>query len=77
MAEAIQESEDLIQTAGENGAEMTEPERASFSRELKVARTWGKYKASRMSNPMTKTSVQDRIKEYPDHHFACVKGQLR
>jgi len=73
----MQESEDPIQIARENGAEMTEPERASISKERKVARTSGKYKASRMSNPMTKTSVQDRIKEYPDHHFACVKGQLR
>ena len=73
----MQESEDPIQIARENGAEMTERERASISRQRKVARTSGMYKASRMSNPMTKTSVQDRIKECPDHHFACVKGQLR
>ena len=45
------------QIARENGAEMTEPERASISRERKVARASGKYKASRMSNPITKTSV--------------------
>ena len=56
---------------------MTERERASISRERKVARTSGMYKAGRMSNPMTKPSVQDRIKECPDHHFAYVKGQLR
>ena len=30
-----------------------------------------------MSSPLTKTSVQDGIKEYPNHHFACVKGKLR
>jgi len=57
----MQESEDPIQIARENGAEMTKPERASISRGCKVARTSGMYKASRMSNPMTKTSVQDRI----------------
>ena len=73
----MQESEDPIQIARENGAEMTEPETASISRERKVARTSGKFKASRVSNQMTKTSVQDRIKEYPDNHFACVKEQLQ
>lgn len=73
----MQESEDPIRIAIENGAELTEPERASISRERKVAKTSGRYKASRMSNPMPNTSVYDRIKEYPNHHFACVKGQLR
>ena len=73
----MQESEDPIQIARENGAEMTETERASISRDRKVARTSGKYKASRISNPMTKTSLQDPIMEYPEQHFACVKGQLR
>ena len=48
MVEGLQESEDRIQFARENGAEMKEPERASISRERKVARTSGKYKASRM-----------------------------
>ena len=47
--------------ARKNGTEMTEPERASISRECKVARTSDKYKASKLSNLITKTSVQDRI----------------
>ena len=38
-----------------NGAEMMEPGRAYISRERKAARTSGKYKATGMSNPMTKT----------------------
>lgn len=39
MAEAMKESESPIQIAGQNGAEMMEPERVSISREPKVART--------------------------------------
>ena len=47
--------------ARKNETEMTEPERASISREGQVARTSGKYNASKLSNLITKTSVQDRI----------------
>ena len=47
--------------ARKNETEMTEPERASISREGQVARTSGKYNASKLSNLITKTSVQERI----------------
>ena len=42
--------------ATENGAELSEPERAAISRDRKIAKI-GKYKASRMTNPLSKTSI--------------------
>ena len=73
----MEESEDPIQFAKDKGATLLEPERASISRARKVALTSEKYKAGSMSNPMSKTSIYDRIKEYPGHHFARVEGKLR
>ena len=38
----------------------------------------GQYKASRgHKNPNSKTSVWDRIKEFPGQHLECVRGQVR
>ena len=38
----------------------------------------GQYKASREhKNPNSKTSVWNRIKEFPGQHLECVGGQLR
>lgn len=38
----------------------------------------GQYKASReCKNPNSKTSVWDRMKEFPGQHLECVRGQLR
>ena len=55
-----------------------EPEKASISRKRKVIVNGGQYKASREhKSPNSKTSVWDRIKEFPGQHLDCVSGQLR
>ena len=67
-----------IETAVSRGASLVEPEKASISRKRKVIVNSGQYKASReYKNPNSKTSVWDRIKEFPGQHLECVRGQLR
>ena len=67
-----------IETAVSRGASLVEPEKASISRKRKVIVNSGQYKASREhKNPNSKTSVWDRIKEFPGQHLECVRGQLR
>ena len=71
MADATLSSEDEeienpIETAVSRGASLVEPEKASISRKRKVIVNSGQYKASREhKNPHSKTSVWDRIKEFP------------
>ena len=53
-----------------------EPEKASISRKRKVILNSGQYKASREhKNPNAKTSVWDRIKEFPGH-LKCILGPM-
>ena len=52
----MSDNDDPIQIATENGPELSEPERAAISRDRKIAKI-GKYKASRMTNPLSKTSI--------------------
>lgn len=67
-----------IETAVSREASLVEPEKASISRKRKVIVNTGQYKASReYKNPNSKTSVWDRIKEFPGQHLVCVRGQLR
>ena len=48
------------------------------SRKREVIVNSGQYKASReYKNPNSKTSVWDRIKEFPGQHLECIRGQLR
>ena len=73
-----EEIEDPIETAVSRGASLVEPEKASISRKRKVIVNSGQYKASRdHKNPNSKTSVWDRIKEFPGQHLECVRRQLR
>ena len=72
------EIENLIETAVSRRASLIEPEKASISRKRKVIVNDGQYKASREhKSPDFKTSVWDRIKEFPGQHLYCVRGQLR
>lgn len=72
------EIENPIETAISRGASLVEPEKASISWKWKVILNSGQYKASREhKNPKAKTSVWDRIKEFPGQHLECVRGQLR
>ena len=67
-----------IQLAINKGAHITEPERASISRKRKINVNSGKYKASRVKNvSKNNTSVWDKVKEFPDQHFASINGKLR
>ena len=51
---------------------------ASISRKRKVIVNSGQYKASRVhKNTKSKTSVWERIEEFPGQHLECVRGQLR
>ena len=67
-----------IETAVSSGASLVEPEKASISRKRKVIVNSSQYKASRdYNNPESKTSVWDRIKQFPGQHLECVRRQLR
>ena len=70
--------ENAIETAISWGASLTEPAKASISRKRQIVVNSGKrYKASREhKNPNSKTSVWDRIKEFPGQHLECIRGQL-
>ena len=73
-----EEIENPIETAVSRGASLVEPEKALISRKRKVIVNSGQYIASREhKNPNSKTSVWDRIKEFPGQHLESVRGQLR
>ena len=58
------------------GASLSAPESASIARKRKVPIKKGKNK-QRGSVKTTNVSIWDRLKVYPNQHFAVVKGKLR
>ena len=58
------------------GASLSAPESASIARKRKLPINEGKKK-QRRSVKTTNVSTWDRIKEYPNQHFAVVKRKLR
>ena len=58
------------------GASLSAPESASIARKRKVPINKGKNK-QRGSVKTTNVSTWERLKEYPNQHFAVVKGKLR
>ena len=59
-----------------NGPSLSAPESASIARKRKLLINEGKKK-QRRSVKTTNVSTWDRLKEYPNQHFAVVKRKLR
>ncbi len=69
---------DPILVATNAGASLTVPQSASISRKRKIHVNQGKYKGRGSSLSAVKSlSTWDRLKEYPNQHFAVVSGTLR
>ena len=72
----VKEVQDPILIARNAGASLSAPAKADIARKRKLLVNKGKYK-QRESKATASTTAWDRLKEFPNHHFAVIDRKLR
>ena len=72
----VKEVQYPILIARNAGASLSAPEKADIARKRKLSVNKGKYK-QRESKATASTTAWDRLKKFPNHHFAAIDRKLR
>ena len=79
--EVNQEDHPILVAAVNAGASLKAPAKAAISRKRKLPVNEGKYKQrgskTTVNTVSEKTTAWDRLKDFPNHHFAVVDRRLR